>query len=122
HGGQVGSNGPPEGRQRLPYRVFADRSILVGAVTLVLVGVGMAAWLLLVYGQGRESDRNQLEAIKTAGTIVIGIGGAGALWLAARRQRTTEIALRQKDRDQAQKERDQRLAEQVHAFQERVAK
>ncbi len=38
-------------------------------------------------------------------TIVVGTGGAGALWLAARRQRTSEIALRQKDFDQDHQER-----------------
>jgi hypothetical protein len=65
----------------------------------------VATWLLLAYGQGDERARTQLEAIKTAGTIGVGTGGAAALLLAARRQRTAEIALKQKDRDQVHQER-----------------
>lgn len=45
--------------------------------------------------------------MQTAGTIVVGTGGAAALWLTARRQQTTEIALNQ--------------AKDVHALQEQVA-
>ncbi|NUT97642.1 MAG: pentapeptide repeat-containing protein [Saccharothrix sp.] len=62
----------------------------------------MTIWLLASYGNGggsADAHRNQLDAIRTAGTIVIGTGGAVALLLAARRQRSTEIALHQKDLD-----------------------
>ncbi|WP_158073300.1 pentapeptide repeat-containing protein [Amycolatopsis sp. CB00013] len=79
----------------------------------LLVGAGITTWLLLSHGQGGEQERNRLEAIKTAGTIVVGTGGAAALLLAARRQRTSEIALRQKDRDQEDVARTHRLQEQV---------
>lgn len=72
---------------------------------MVVVGIGVAAWLVLAYGRG--DPRNSLEAIKTAGTIVIGSGGAIALWLAVRRQRTAELAIAQKDRELRQKDRDQ---------------
>jgi hypothetical protein len=58
--------------------------------------------------------RNQLEAIKTAITNVLGAGGSAGLLLAARRQRTAEIALKQKDRDHADVAR-------AHALQQRVA-
>lgn len=68
----------------------------------VVVATGTTTGLLLAYGH----DNNELEAIKTASTIVLGTGGAAALLLAARRQRSTEIALNQKDRDLQHQERD----------------
>lgn len=91
--------------QRPSYRVLSNRVIALAALVLVILGMGVATLLLLAYGSGSDVDRNRLEAIKTAGTIVVGTGGAAALWLSARRQRTTEIALRQKDLEQAHQER-----------------
>lgn len=96
------------------YSVLSPRAIWWTAGLIVLVGLGMAVWLLLAFGEGGNQARNQLEAIKTAGTIVIGTGGAAALLLAARRQRTAEIALKQKDRDHVD-------AARAHALQERIA-
>lgn len=95
-----------------PYRVLSNRAILWAAAVLIVVGVGLAVFLLVVFGSGEHSS--QLDAIKTAGTIVVGTGGAAALWLAARRQRTNEIALNQKHADQV-------AAERAYALQERVA-
>jgi uncharacterized protein YjbI with pentapeptide repeats len=96
------------------YRVLSVRTIALAALALVVIGVGVAAWLLIAYGDGTPESTNRLDAIKTAGTIVVGTGGAGALWLAARRQRTSEIALRQKDLDHEKVDR-------AHALQERMA-
>jgi len=90
----------------------------VAAAVLVGVGVGVAVWLLIAFGSGTPSDSAKLDAIKTAGTIVVGTGGAGALWLAARRQRTGEIALKQRDLDHALQAR---VAAETKAHQERVA-
>lgn len=87
------------------YTVLSVRAIWAAAAVIVLVGIGMAVWLLLALGGGDDQSRNQLEAIKTAGTVVVGAGGAAGLLLAARRQRTAEIALKQKDREQAHQER-----------------
>jgi Pentapeptide repeats (9 copies) len=86
----------------------------------------MAVWLLLAYTSGdTDANRVQLDAIRTAGTIVVGTGGAAALLLAARRQRSIEIALRQKDRDQVDVARahafQERIAEQTRLHQERIA-
>ena len=92
-------------RKEIRYRVLSVKTIWWASGLIVAVGLGAAVWLLLAFGHGDEQDRNQLEAIKTAGTIVLGTGGAAALLLAARRQRTAEIALKQKDRDQAHQER-----------------
>jgi hypothetical protein len=83
------------------YSVLSPRAIWTAAALLLVVGIGMAVWLLSAYGRGGQ----QLEAIRTAGTIVVGTGGAAALLLAARRQRSTEIALKQKDRDQVHQQR-----------------
>jgi pentapeptide repeat protein len=96
------------------YSVLSVKAIWWAAGLIVLVGVGVAVWLLLAFGGGGEQQRNQLEAIKAAGTIVVGTGGGAALLLAARRLRTAEIALKQKNRDQA----DAALA---HALRERIA-
>jgi uncharacterized protein YjbI with pentapeptide repeats len=96
------------------YRVLSVRTIALAAAALVAIGVGVAVWLLLSYGDGTPESTNRLDAIKTAGTIVVGTGGAGALWLAARRQRTSEIALRQKDLDHEKVDR-------AFALQERTA-
>lgn len=91
------------------YRVLSHKTILLWAVAIIATGVGLAIWLLLAYGRD-----DPLGAIRTAGTVVVGSGGGAALLLAARRQRSAEIALLQKDRDQADVAR-------AHALQERVA-
>lgn len=79
-------------------------SIWAGALTLLLL-TGVTAWLLLThFGGGSPQDRVRLDALKTTGSIIIGSGGAVALLLAARRQRSTEIALRLQDKDLAQKD------------------
>lgn len=108
------------------YTVLSHKAIVAWAVLIVLAGVGVAVWLLLAYtGGNADANRVQLDAIRTAGTIVVGTGGAAALLLAARRQRTAEIALKQKDRDQADVARTHALqvqvAEQTRQHQERVA-
>lgn len=79
------------GESERPYPVPSSRAIIIGGAVLVVLGVGLAILLMVTPGDGKHAD--QLDAIKTAGTIVVGTGGAAALWLAARRQRTTEIAL-----------------------------
>ncbi|NUT92746.1 MAG: hypothetical protein HOY78_12065, partial [Saccharothrix sp.] len=95
-----------ERQDRPTYKVLSTRVIVWFGVVLVVVGVGVAAALLWAYGAGTEADKARLDAIKTAGTIVVGTGGAAALWLAARRQQAAEISLRQKDIDQAHQEQD----------------
>lgn len=95
---------PSDGDSAEPvrYTVLSAKAIVGWAVLILLVGVGVAVWLLLAFSGGDvDANRTQLDAIRTAGTIVVGTGGAVALLLAARKQRSTEIGLRQKDRDQA---------------------
>jgi hypothetical protein len=89
------------------YRILSVRAITVWGVMVVLVGVGVAVWLLLAYGGGNvAANQASLDAIRTAGTIVVGTGGAAALLLAARRQRSAEIALRHQERATAISEHD----------------
>ncbi|WP_086670842.1 hypothetical protein [Amycolatopsis pretoriensis] len=96
------------------YRVLSIRMIWFASAVIVVLGIAVAVWLLAAFGHGDAQERNQLEAVKTAGTVVVGTGGAAALLLAARRQRSAEIALKQKDLDQAAVAR-------THALQERMA-
>ncbi|MET9260117.1 hypothetical protein [Amycolatopsis sp. NPDC004079] len=96
------------------YRVLSIRMIWFASAVIVVLGIAVAVWLVAAFGNGDAQERNQLEAIKTAGTVVVGTGGAAALLLAARRQRSAEIALKQKDLDQA-------AAARAHALQEQVA-
>lgn len=72
-------------------RTLSGRSILIGAALVLGLGVTAAVLLLKTFGGGTPSER--LDAIRTAGTIVVGTGGAVALLLAARRQRATELTL-----------------------------
>ena len=58
-------------------------------------------WLLSAYGSGDNQVRNQLEAINTAGMIVVSTGGAAALLLTARRNAPPRSCSKQQDRDQA---------------------
>lgn len=81
------------------HRVLSIRTIaLWSAGTLVLAG--LAAMLLLWrLGGGSPQDSAKLDALRTAANILVGTGGAAALLLAARRQRSAELDLVQKDHD-----------------------
>ncbi|UJW28760.1 pentapeptide repeat-containing protein [Saccharothrix sp. AJ9571] len=81
-------------RARPPLRPIPTWVIAVGVPVMVLIAAG-TAWLLLASGATRE----QLDAVRTAGALGIGFGGAVGLWLAIRRQRSTELDLLQKYED-----------------------
>jgi hypothetical protein len=77
---------------------LTNTAIWAGAAVVAVVAIG-SVWLLLAnFGSGDNQDNARLDAIKTAGSIVVGTGGAVALLLAARRQRSTELDLEQKER------------------------
>ncbi|MGI5503101.1 pentapeptide repeat-containing protein [Lentzea sp. CA-135723] len=90
-------------RKSSGYKDLSTSAIVWAGIGLVLLAVGMAIWLLRAYGGGTDAQKAQLEAIKTAGTIVVGTGGAAALWLAARRQQTSERVATQTDHDAAER-------------------
>lgn len=62
--------------------------MVVGVPLMVLVAIG-AVWLLL----GLRATGDQLTAIRTGGTLGVGLGGVVVLWLAVRRQRSNEFDL-----------------------------
>ncbi|MGH3855485.1 MAG: pentapeptide repeat-containing protein [Pseudonocardiaceae bacterium] len=72
---------------------------LIAAGALVVLGVVAVIWFVLLRRYGGQGTAVQLAAIRTAGTLVIGTGGAVALLLTARRQRYTELTLVHTDRD-----------------------
>lgn len=98
----------PEGLQvetrKHKLNVMPAWSIWAGAGFVLGVAAVVALLLFLMFGAGTPVDKARLEIIRLVGTIVIGTGGAAALLLAARRQRSTEISLVQTDRDLAYKE------------------
>ena len=69
------------------------RAIVLGGALVGVVGAAAVAALLHFYGGGTDRDRAGLDVVRTAGALVAGTGGAIALLLAARRQRSTELTL-----------------------------
>jgi hypothetical protein len=85
----------------LPPRPLSKWIIRVGTLVVLTVAVAVAvvSWSVLRRLYGGQGAQVQLDVIRTAGTLVIGTGGAVALLLTARRQRYTELALVHTDRD-----------------------
>ena len=86
--GLVSDQGTPV---RPTLRPVPRWAIAVGIPVMVLVAAGVV-WLLLGIGAGRD----QLDAIRTGSALAVGLGGIIVLWLAIRRQRSTELDLLQK--------------------------
>jgi Pentapeptide repeats (9 copies)/Pentapeptide repeats (8 copies) len=72
---------------------MSRRSIVLGSVLMVLVAAVAVGALHHFYGGGTAQDSAGLDMVRTAGTLVVGVGGLFALLLAARRQRSTEQTL-----------------------------
>ncbi|MGI5499683.1 pentapeptide repeat-containing protein [Lentzea sp. CA-135723] len=72
---------------------LSNRAIALIGVGLLAVGATFTVLLLWQFGDDRPVTKARLEAIKVAGTIVVAAGGLVALWLAARKQRSTELEL-----------------------------
>ncbi|SDY69796.1 hypothetical protein SAMN05421504_106427 [Amycolatopsis xylanica] len=81
-----------------------------GLVALLTAGL---VWFLLGWTDSPDPEKvkAKLDAVRTAFSIGIGAGGVFALWLAARRQRTTELQVRETAR----------IAAETKAHAERVA-
>ncbi|MFE9747159.1 pentapeptide repeat-containing protein [Saccharothrix saharensis] len=107
---------------------LSGRAVLAAAVgtALVVAAAVTALWLTLAAG-GTDPARatTRLEVLRIGLSLGLGGGGLFALYLAWRRQRSTEIALLQKERDQADVARayalQERVAAESRAHQERVA-
>jgi Pentapeptide repeats (8 copies) len=80
-------------RSSEPGRPLSMRAVVLGGVLVGVVGAVAITVLLYFYGGGTARDRAGLDLVRTAGTLVVGTGGAMALLLAARRQRSTELTL-----------------------------
>ena len=74
-----------------PARPLSNRAIAVGV--LIVLGIGVTAFTVLWWRYHGGGPRVELDAIRTAGALMAGAGGAIALLLAARRQRSTELTL-----------------------------
>ncbi|WP_051899026.1 pentapeptide repeat-containing protein [Sciscionella sediminilitoris] len=72
---------------------LTNRTIAFTGLALIVFAVAIGVVLPWLFGGSTPADRGRLEAIRVAGTIVVGAGGLVALWLAARRQRSTELEL-----------------------------
>jgi uncharacterized protein YjbI with pentapeptide repeats len=72
-------------------RPLSNWSIAAGA--LVVLAVAAVVSFVLLRRYGGQGAQIQLDAIRTAGTLIVGTGGAVALLLTARRQRYTELTL-----------------------------
>jgi hypothetical protein len=97
-----------------PGRPLSIRAIVIGGVLVSLVGAAAVVTLLYFYSGGTARDRAGLDVVRTAGTLVVGTGGAIALLLTARRQRYTELTLEHQRDVAATVERDtveQRITE-----------
>ncbi|HEX2132144.1 MAG TPA: hypothetical protein VHH15_11340 [Actinophytocola sp.] len=79
------------------HQVLSTTTIAVWAGGLLALAAVVVTVLWTVLGSGQARDTVRLDVIRTASSIVLGTGGAAALLLAARRQRVTEIDVRQRD-------------------------
>ncbi|KAA2252673.1 pentapeptide repeat-containing protein [Solihabitans fulvus] len=83
----------------------------MGIVTVTVIAITcVCMWLLLSQindTSNSENVRNRLDAIRTSLTVAAGAGGAIALWLTARKQRSTELQLREVARIAADTKRHQ---------------
>jgi uncharacterized protein YjbI with pentapeptide repeats len=105
---------PQPERPPSPMKSPSKRT-MVGAVCGIVAAVGGLLTLLWVLVDGNSAQPStQLELVRIALTILLGTGGLFGLYLAWRRQRSTEIALQQKERDQIDVAR-------AYALQERSA-
>ena len=69
-------------------RPLTNRAIALGAV--IVLGIGAAAFTVLLRRYGGSGTGVELDAIRTASAITVAAGGAATLLLAARRQAHTE--------------------------------
>ncbi len=75
---------------------------VAASIAVVTVVVVVVLWWAATDGlNGEALVTARLDALRTGLSIGVGSGGIFALYLASRRQRSTEIALAQKQQDQA---------------------
>ncbi|PPK67837.1 uncharacterized protein YjbI with pentapeptide repeats [Actinokineospora auranticolor] len=77
------------------------RVVVIAVVGVVVVVGGLLTLLWLLVDGGSPQASAQLELARIGMTVLLGTGGLFGLYLAWRRQRSAEIGLAQKERDQA---------------------
>jgi hypothetical protein len=87
------------GRDSETHQVLSLTTILFWSIGLFAVAAISVTLLWVALGTDDSTGSVRLDVIRTASSIVIGTGGAAALLLAARRQRSTELDVKQKDHD-----------------------
>ncbi|WP_170210215.1 pentapeptide repeat-containing protein [Saccharopolyspora antimicrobica] len=80
------AQGAPDG----PRKVLGWPTIWIAAAIILTVTIGSGVLLFWIYPP--PGSKEALDIIRTAGTLGVGAGGAAALLLHARRQRSTEEA------------------------------
>ena len=60
---------------------------------MIVLAIAVTAWVVLLRRYGGTGAGIELDAIRTAGALVVGTGVVVALLLAARRQCSTELTL-----------------------------
>ncbi|GGS19067.1 pentapeptide repeat-containing protein [Actinokineospora fastidiosa] len=108
---------PQPTRPDPPLKPLSGRLIaaVAAAIALATAALVVALWWAGTSGlSGPELVTARFDALRTGLSVGLGGGGVFALYLAWRRQRSTEIGLRQKERDQAD-------VAKAYALQERVA-
>ncbi|MDQ7804790.1 pentapeptide repeat-containing protein [Amycolatopsis sp. A133] len=118
----------PADRPKQIVTPLSGRAVLATAVgtALVVAAVVTALWVgLTTDGTDPSRVTARLEVLRIGLSLGLGGGGLFALYLAWRRQRSTDLALLQKERDQADVARayalQERVAAENRAHQERVA-
>ncbi|OLF16783.1 pentapeptide repeat-containing protein [Actinophytocola xanthii] len=81
------------------HPVLSTTTIALWAAGLLVLAAVVVTLLWTTLGSGHSQDSVRLDVIRTGASIVVGTGGAAALLLAARRQRVTELDVRQRDFD-----------------------
>jgi uncharacterized protein YjbI with pentapeptide repeats len=93
------AHGESRGRRDARLSVIGWRSIVVWAIAALAITAAttIGLWIAAV-SVDTERASAQLEAIRTGLSVGVGAGGVFALWLATRRQRSTEFGLTQQER------------------------
>jgi len=90
------------GEEQRTSRALSRRTeVFVAACATAITAVALVAlpwWLGYVANGSSDAARLRLDSIRTAFAFAAGMGGGVALWLAIRRQRSTELDLLHKER------------------------
>ncbi|MCO1574172.1 pentapeptide repeat-containing protein [Crossiella sp. SN42] len=118
----------PADRSKQVVTPLSGKAVFAAAAgTVLVVAAAVTALWLTLTPDGADPARvaARLDVLRIGLSLGLGGGGLFALYLAWRRQRSTEIALLQKERDQADVARayalQERIAAENRAHQERVA-